>query len=430
VVATVRLVLAVAVLGLAVPSAAAAQSQLDPNFGENGVVRVSPPLTSPYDSQYVSQMAAGRDGSSYVLADQHGCPEDPKRRDCVNALNLFRYTRSGAVDPAFGGADGFYEVPDTGRGGGLSLMADSQGRPVIVQDFYRRVTIHRLTRTGQPDPSFGREGVATVRCRCAFGLGAVAGPRGTLTLVQYPDDRGSVSRPSTLYRLEADGSLDPRFGRGGIAELAYHAEDLFPTGATARDGALYFAGRACCRRGHTFFLTRVSARGRLDRRFTRTARRSLRVLEAPDREWAAVRSVLVRPQGTIDLLGRTADRKRGLEMRLKPDGRPQRSFGNGGVRTPRLPVNAAVLDSDGAIFTLYTEFEGIRRLSRLLPDGSPDPAFDGVPLPESKGDYELSLVPQREGGVLVLDIGLQECPECTDDPKLIRYRTVGPAGVR
>lgn len=426
-VAAARLVLALTVLGLASPTGAAAQAQLDPSFGEDGVVHVDPPLTSPYDSQYVSHMAAGRDGSSYVIAQQLGC-RDPKRLNCFTALNLFRYTRDGAVDPAFGGPAGYYEIPQAN--GGLDLLADSKGRPVSVQDLDNRVILRRLTRAGRPDPSFGSDGIVTLRCRCASGLGAVAGPGGTLTLVQFPDERGSVSRPLTLYRLQADGSLDPRFGRGGVAELAYHAKALFPTRATSLDGALYFAGRACCH-GQTFFLTRVTATGRFDRRFTRTARRSLRALEAPDGDWSAVRTILVRPQGTIDLLGRTPDRKGGFEMRLTPDGRPERSFGKGGIRTSRLPINAAVLDRDGAIFTLYTEFEGTRRLSRLLPDGRRDPAFGVAALPDSKGDYELSLVPQAQGGVLVLDIGLRECPEnCVDHPKLIRYLSVGPSRVR
>jgi hypothetical protein len=144
-----------------------------------------------------------------------------------------------------------------------------------------------------------------------------------------------------------------------------------------------------------------------------------------------VRPVLVRPKGTIDLLGRTADGKRGFEMRLKPDGRLQRSFGRGGILTSGLPVNAAALDSDGAIFTLNTEGEGIRHLSRLLPDGRQDPQFGLETLTESRGDYGLSLVPLEAGGVLVLDVGQRECPEsCLDDPKLIRYRPVPPNGVR
>lgn len=426
-VAAARLVLALAVLGLAIPSAAAAQAQPDPSFGEDGVVHVDPPLTAPYDSQYISHLAAGRDGSSYVLAQQLGCT-DPQRRQCRTALNLFRYGPDGSLDPAFGGPDGFYEVPQAN--GGLDVLADSKGRPVTVQDLDNRVIVRRLTLAGRPDPSFGREGVATLRCRCGFGLGAVTGPRGTMTLVQFPDERGSVARPLTLYRLRDDGSLDPRFGHGGVAELAYHAKALFPTGATSPDGALYFAGRACCH-GQTFFLTRVSASGEFDRRFTRTTRRSLRLLEAPDGDWSAVRTVLVRPGGTIDLLGRTPDRKGGFEMRLKPDGRPQRSFGNGGVRTSRLPINAAALASDGSIFTLYTEFEGVRKISRLLPDGRRDPAFGVAALPESKGDYLLSLVPQARGGVLVLDVGERECSDdCPYQPKLIRYLPVGPSRVR
>jgi hypothetical protein len=254
VVTAARLFLTVAVLGLAAPGAAVAQVQLDPSFGEGGVVHVSPLLSPRYTSQFISQMAAGRDGSSYVLADQHGCP-DPKSLNCLNALNLFRYTSAGAVDANFGGSDGSYEVPQA-YGGSLALMADSEGRPIFIQARDDRVITRRLTRAGRPDPTFGGKGVVVVRCRCAFGVGAAAGPRGTLTLVQFPDDRGDVSRPLRLYRLRAGGSLDPRFGHGGIAELAYHAKALFPREAATHGGDLYFAGRACCGRSRPFYLTR------------------------------------------------------------------------------------------------------------------------------------------------------------------------------
>jgi uncharacterized delta-60 repeat protein len=426
VVAAARLFLAVAILGLTIPSAAAAEAQLDPSFGEGGVVHVSPPLTPPYSSQYIEQMAAARDGSSFVLSQQTRCREE---RECTTDVKLFRYASNGSLDRSFGGPDGSFAVPE--GFGSLALMVDSVGRPVLVQELNGGMAIRRVTWTGLPDPGFGRRGVVVIHCRCGFGAWAVAGPRGTLTLAQYPDDRGDASRPMTLYRLRSDGSLDPGFGRGGVAKLSYHAEDLRPTEAMTPDGALYFAGATCCKRGHTFYLTRVSATGRLDRRFTRTARRSLRRLEGPGGEWAAVRAVLARRGGTVDLLGRTADGKRGYEMRLNADGRPQRSFGNRGIQTSSLPINSAVLNKDGSIFTLYTEFEGRRYLSRLLPDGRRDPAFGVATLPEARGDYLLSLAPQEDRGVLVVDIGLRECPEsCEDQPKLIRYLPVGQPGVR
>jgi uncharacterized delta-60 repeat protein len=425
VVAAARLFLAVAVLGLTPPSVAAAEAQLDPSFGEDGVVHVSPPLPPPYREQYVGQMAAARDGSSYALSQQTGCREE---HQCSTDIKLFRYASDGSLDQSFGGPGGFFAVPE--GFGSLALMVDSVGRPVLVQEVNKGKAIRRVTWDGLPDPGFGRRGVVIINCRCGFGAWAVAGPRGTLTLAQYPDDRGDVSRPMTLYRLRSDGSLDPRFGRGGVAKLGYHAEDLHPTEAMTSDGALYFAGATCCKRGHTFYLTRVSATGRLDRRFTRTARRSLRRLEGPGGEWAAVRTVLARRGGTVDLLGRTADRKRGFEMRLQPDGRPQRSFGNRGIQTSSLPINTAVLNKDGSIFTLYTEFEGPRYLSRFLPGGRRDPAFGVATLPEAKGDYLLSLVPQEDRGVVVVDVGLRECEDCRDDPKLIRYLPVGSTGVR
>jgi uncharacterized delta-60 repeat protein len=85
-----------------------------------------------------------------------------------------------------------------------------------------RLAVTRLHPDGRPDPSFGEDGMRTLRLGELFVPGAVAiEPDGRILLAGVSHRQKSLSREripgrATVVRLTPDGSLDPRFGEGGI----------------------------------------------------------------------------------------------------------------------------------------------------------------------------------------------------------------------
>jgi hypothetical protein len=227
-----------------------------------------------------------------------------------------------------------------------------------------------------------------------------------------------------LIRLAADGSLDRRFGRDGIAAFGLLGLHPFVTAAATRGGGLYLGGDGCCGSDPSGYVARVSAKGRLDRRFTAASRRSLRGLADPRTVSEGLNAVVVRPGGKIDLLG-SAGLDRGFMLRLNASGHPHRSFGRNGTRTLAVPVAAAALGSDGAVLATSDQSrQGAAVLVRILAGGRPDPAFGslGMPIPDSRGDVGVSVVAQAGRKALVLDLGLRECRfYCPATPKLARF---------
>jgi hypothetical protein len=225
-----------------------------------------------------------------------------------------------------------------------------------------------------------------------------------------------------LLRLEADGSTDPRFGDDGSAAFGLRGADPFVGSATAAAGAIYLSGAGCCGSGIPGYVSRTSASGRFDTRFTAASQHSLLPLNRLSALQVSVNAVIVRPGGKIDLLG-SAGYEKGFVMRLNPNGKANRKFGKNGLRVLPLPVASAALGSNGATLAVSDEnLNGDDVLMRILPGGRLDPAFgrEGERIPG--GGRGLSVVPQSGHRALVLDLGLLECRgACPAEPKLVRF---------
>lgn len=422
------LVVAAGLVASATVGVGTAQARLDPTFGQGGVVEVRPPLSPPWRDQFVRSMSAARNGDSFVLAQRLDCTGSGP---CLSAHVLFRYLRDGTLDSLFGGPNGFYELPPEG-GEIQSLAVDSAGRPLLAQVTAHHVVIRRLTPSGVPDSSFGAEGAVGFECLCQAGQAQLApGPRGSVTVV-LPRARYGIGRRGvrertgtifTLVRLRSDGSRDRRF-HGGTSTFGLRGTEPPLHSATARSGALYLGGVGCCGSGLPGYVIRISARGRVDGRFTAASQRSLRAVRPLGSLESSVNAVLVRAGGKIDLLG-SAGYGKGFVLRLEPNGTPHRRFAASGWRILPLPVASAALGTDGA--TLAVSDEGLREfdaLMRILRNGRLDPAFGakGQKIPDSEGDSGISVVAQTGGKALVLDRGLKECRTfCQSDPKLVRF---------
>ncbi|HEY8810286.1 MAG TPA: hypothetical protein VIM28_09720 [Solirubrobacterales bacterium] len=408
---------------------AGAHVRLDRSYGQNGYVSVQPPLPAPWQTQYIRDMAAAHDGDSFALFERQRCAGS-----CSSSNSLFRYLGDGSLDPDFGGSDGSYELPSEGEGI-PALAVDSQGRPLIAQVSTDHAVIRRLTSSGAPDPSFGAEGTVALQCNCEYGgTRIVPGRRGMVTVVfsrgRYGQGPTGYARTGTVFtavRLEANGSEDARFGKGGSSTFGLRGAEPFAAATTSKGGALYLGGAGCCGFDIPGYVVRVSARGRFDRRFTAATRHSLQAIRRLGSLQESINAVLVRPRGNIDLIG-AAGYERGFVLRLNRSGHRHREFGHHGLRVLPVPVASAVLGSDGSTLAVSDESaRGVDLLMRILEGGRLDRAFGnpGASIARSVGDFGLSVVHQVGRRALVLDRGEKECRGyCPADPKLVRFLEV------
>ncbi len=175
-----------------------------------------------------------------------------------------------------------------------------------------------LAVPGAPDRTFGADGRS--------GRGAPGADRAD-AMAPMPDGRiviagdGGPDTAMVVSRLLPDGTPDPSFGDGGTRRV-----DL--GGVETGDG------------------------------------------------------VAVTADGSVVVAGATSVGANAVVLRLTPSGDPDPAFGPGGVRVVDFggpdAANAVAIDGDGRIVVAGTGGAGRAFLvTRLLPDGTPDPSFDG-----------------------------------------------------
>jgi uncharacterized delta-60 repeat protein len=188
----------------------------DATFGVDGVAFADTAASAGTMGQIVVEpdgdiLAIGT-GVSDVFADQ-------------DALHVFRYSPTGAQDPAF-------HITRVGLSP-TSAIVDRSGRLVIAGttfvadefDFF----LARYLPDGAPDPTFGDGGAALLN----FAADGIVSADAALAILEETDGKllvtGSVLSGgfelAGLARYNPDGTLDPTFGQGGIATppVAIHA---------------------------------------------------------------------------------------------------------------------------------------------------------------------------------------------------------------
>ncbi|HVZ23481.1 MAG TPA: hypothetical protein VG871_20555 [Vicinamibacterales bacterium] len=166
-------------------------------------------------------------------------------------FSVARLMPNGDPDATFGPAHDGWAFVAFDEGGTLTDMAntialDAQGR-IIVAGFVdsstgARTGVARLLADGQPDPTFGTQG--------RVELDTVAGAQNLVALPNGEIFTGGSSTTPGDFRgvaamLRSDGTLDPRFGEGGIFEQsdAVNPPDYFSSGPRVLAGDyIYWIG--------------------------------------------------------------------------------------------------------------------------------------------------------------------------------------------
>jgi uncharacterized delta-60 repeat protein len=395
----------------AAATAKVAPVRLDPSFGEGGKATVAFPAQS-----------TGNLGVKYELPFQYTpghiemAAAPGGKLVVAGSTKIVRFLPNGKLDRGFG-AGGMVTIA---RPPGMSFVlagvaVDSLGRTLVagsarplptstmLDPLLSSAAVMRFAADGSVDRSFGSEGALI----SDLGIKPPAVPTGSYTgasvgvrsLVVDSLNRplitgGSVTKASScgaggtlstafIGRLTEAGALDPGFGTGGLRQIADLAS--LAQGSLIPAGMLFTIGSSNPRCGSEgggpdVVLAGFGPEGALDPGFGFAGSRSIGYSEPP--------AATIAPSGKIVLLGVRKERSQ-MVTRLLPNGAPDPSFGRIGRAVIDLPraagFGAVAVDGRGRLLFAgrishrISKNSGIRRstflLARMYARGGFDRAF-------------------------------------------------------
>jgi uncharacterized delta-60 repeat protein len=362
----------------------------------------------------------------------------------------------GRPDTSFG-ADGLAVIPTHSYGGRIGAVA-FQGDRILVGAGTNQTTgdfvLYRLTRSGALDPAFGDGGVALVSFTpsdesaypSAIGAIAIQGDGKILVagiqgpIIFDPPPTGSFA----LARLGADGHLDPTFGVAGKVKTDFPDHHYASVNAVLvlPDGRIVAAGNAL--RGGLFdpasdyVIARYRPDGSLDPTFGDAG---LASVEFGPTAREGLSDLFAGQGGKLILSGGNSDQPSDVALaRLTPTGGLDPTFGDAGrarfsTSPPAPPLYTtwggpshdvdSILLPDGKIVTVISALGGLLLL-RHLDDATPGitAAIEAgvLKVRGAAGDDHIAL--RRDGGAIQV-VGL---PQRFDSSLFSRIEIAALAG--
>ncbi|HSI36612.1 MAG TPA: hypothetical protein VK986_23705, partial [Tepidisphaeraceae bacterium] len=234
--------------------------QLDPTFGDGGVVRLEMP--DGFEG-LAAGVTIGADGQIIVGGMLHA------KHELILYGGFVHWLDATGRPVVVGGATRRMQS-------GMRVTAvrvDARGRLVYVeQHLDASLIVHRLNADGTPDPSFSGDGQVSLPTRFGYP--------GQHTLRFGPDSKilfgGSLEsdvyyteREFAVLRLNADGTVDTTFGDGGIGTVggSGYWGDVPVAMALQSDGRIVLAGTHSVYMGSSYVVARMSTNGRPDTNF-------------------------------------------------------------------------------------------------------------------------------------------------------------------
>lgn len=320
--------------------------RLDPSFGPNGDGRVEIPAALGEHSSAVG-LPDGKILIGWIGRDPGAYSQPP-------SLRFGRLLADGTLDAGFGAGG----TLDTGieTDSGLHIGVGSDGRIVTASmapnpspgtAYEVAALIARFHPDGSLDGSFGAEGLVKVTDPAASGTSAgplVVEPGGGIVVAGGTSDETYISR-TVLFRLAANGDLDESFGFAQLPELnAVYDLARSPGGRLVGVGHAVVGSRGVDTKPQAF---RFKPTGVLDRSFSADG-----IAGIPAAKLGDLYSLVLEPDGSILATGAgnaTPYDQQGepdeagsdlLLVRIKRNGRPDRSFARRGVVLTDLGGNA------------------------------------------------------------------------------------------
>jgi uncharacterized delta-60 repeat protein len=223
---------------------------LEPTFGNGGIVQ-----TQFYGDDSLSGIAVQPDGK--IVATGTGGLAGHGQD--IETIALARYEPDGSLDHAFGTGGKVTTRPELHYDGGPSAL---QGAKIVVAGFTRPNSVSndfpvlaRYEANGHLDPTFGKHGFEEIR-RIRGDAGLQGQP--TAVLAQS-DGKLLIAAANSVVRLKPNGRLDESFGKGGIASLTSAVGTS--TLAQQADGKILVGGNSGNTQGpsDTWILARLMA---------------------------------------------------------------------------------------------------------------------------------------------------------------------------
>lgn len=137
-------------------------------------------------------------------------------------MSAWRLGSGGDPDLSFGG-DGLVTIPFARKSGALGVGLQPDGKLVLVGYAGGRVAVVRLTPNGEMDTTFGTGGSKTIRLeqKAAGDEAAIASDGSIVVAVSFVEGRPPYrySIGTAILRLDRQGTLDTTFGSGGIVRF-------------------------------------------------------------------------------------------------------------------------------------------------------------------------------------------------------------------
>jgi uncharacterized delta-60 repeat protein len=338
------------------------------------------------------------------------------------------FGENGVVLTSFGGTS--QNLSDvTVLSDGRILVAGQTQSPISVVGI--RSFVARFLEDGRIDPTFGTNGVTytpkTINSFLIPGPTLVPQADGKTLLLYRTEHNGQGTR--SIMRLTLDGGVDTTFGGGdGVVVVSPNAATDV---AVQGDGKIVYAGSQQIGSKWTSYLTRLDIDGSLDESFGANGTIWFRFDEDANASESASTAFL-QPDGKILVKGGSHDGTgiRHAFARFHSDGAPDDSFGGNGavvldIRPTGSQRGATVLSNGKIVFATHTNLSDYgSALVQLLPDGSLDRSFsdDGIAEGLAIAGRE-GIVEQSDGRLLVAGTGDSDIlverylPEGERDPR-------------
>jgi uncharacterized delta-60 repeat protein len=351
-------------------AAPAAPGALDTGFGAGGIV-----TTSIDYSDGATALAVPPDGNIIAAGTDSS-------NGSATLFALIRYTPDGTLDPSFG-SSGIVTTPIGDYAEARAVAIQPDGKIVVAGssrapgDLAYHFAVVRYNADGSLDPSFGAGGIVTT----AINVEDIA-----YALALQPDGKIVVAGSSyngsqqvfAVVRYEHDGSPDAGFGSGGSVTTDIALWDQAYALALQPDGGIVAAGATDVVNDSRFALVRYTASGDLDTSFGTDG-----IVITPIAGADEVSALALQPDGKIVAAGQSSD-STAISIavaRYNPDGTLDPDFGSGGVVTTLIGASAwafdVALQPDGKIVAAGaggdTQVEFV--VVRYRPDGTLDRGF-------------------------------------------------------
>jgi uncharacterized delta-60 repeat protein len=209
----------------------ATPGDLDATFDGDGKV-----MTGIGVHDYAQDVAIQADGKIVVA----GYSEDAMGSNNTN-VSLARYNADGSPDTNFG-TGGKVLLSESGTQIPACVVIRTDGKILVIGNFLGHLGVYRFNTDGSLDATFGTGGkVSHAIGTDSQGNDAVLQPDGKIVIAGYVRFTGESHR-FTVFRLNADGSLDTSFNLIGYTPVLFGGTAAYAV-ALQSDGKIVAGGR-------------------------------------------------------------------------------------------------------------------------------------------------------------------------------------------